>query len=119
MAIVVNTKTYTADIASGPNSQPYFGPNNSLSVKDRIDLYRTYPKATKEFSGMARFSVKTTRTLNLTGAVTATGDAILKTDGAFPVGASNPDIASMMDDHGDLLISAGAIELAQKLDLII
>jgi hypothetical protein len=117
MAIVVNAKTYTADIPSGPNSQPYIGPANTLSIKDRIELYRTYPKATKEFSGMARSRIKSTRTFTLTGALTLTADGMIDTQIAIPVGAAGADVDSLVDDHGDLLITADGKNLAKNLDL--
>lgn len=119
MAIVVNTKTYNADVAVSPNQVPYVGPANTLSSKDRFDLYRTQPKATATFSGVGRSRIKLVRTLTLTGAKTASGDAIGSGDFAFPVGASATDIDTFMTDFSAAVSAAWAKELAKNLDITV
>lgn len=119
MAIVVNTKTYDADLAVNPNQLPYLGPNNSLSTKDRVDLYRTLPKSTATFSGVGRSRVKLVRTLTLTGAKTSSSDAIGSADFSFPVGAADADIETFMTDFGALVSAAWTKNLAKKLDITV
>lgn len=117
MAITVNTKVYDADVAVSPNQVPYVGPANSLSVKDRLDLYRTLPKSTSTFSGVGRSRIKLVRTLPLTGAKTPSSDAIFDVNVSVPVGASDADIDTLMTDGAALLAHAFAKALAKNLDI--
>lgn len=117
MTIVINTKTYTADAASSPNSVPYIGPANTLSVKDKIDLYRTSPKSSSVFSGNGRSRAKMSRTLTLTGAKTTSGDAIIDTSISIPVGASATDVDTLITDHAAGLAQAWAKTLAKNLNI--
>lgn len=117
MSIVLNTKSYDADIAVTPNQVPYKGPANTLSVKDRMDLYRVEPKSTAVFSGVGRSRVKVVRTLTLTAAKTETGDAIADINLSVPVGASAANIDSLCDDIGAFTSSAAFKLLVKNLDV--
>jgi len=117
MTITVNTKAYVADVASSPNSIPYKGPGATLSNLDQFDLYRTTPKPTKEFSGMARSRVKLSRTLTLTGALTSKGPLTIDVQINVPVGASGTDVDDALDDIAAGLAQTWAQELAKNLDL--
>jgi hypothetical protein len=98
MTITLNTKAYNADVPSSPNSAPYLGPANTFTTVDKIDLYRTMPKATKEFSGIARSRVKLSRTIALTGALTSSGPLVIDTNYNVPVGAASADVDTALAD---------------------
>lgn len=117
MSIVLNTKSYEADIAVTPNQVPYKGPANTLSVKDRMDVYRVEPKDTATFSGVGRSRAKFVRTLTLTGAKTVSGDAIVDISVSIPVGASTVNIDSLADDIGAFTSSATFKLLIKNLDI--
>lgn len=117
MSIVLNTKPYEADIAISPNQVPFKGPANTLSVKDRLDLFRVEPKAIATFSGVGRSRAKFVRTLVLTDAKTTTGDAIADINISIPVGASEANIDSLADDIGAFTSSATFKLLLKKLDI--
>lgn len=117
MTITINTKAYEQDVAASPNQMPYTGPGNTLSIKDRLDLYRTPPKASAAYSGVGRSRVKLTRTLALTGALTSTGDAIGDINLSFPVGASATDIDTFVTDLAAAISQAWAKSLAKNLDI--
>lgn len=119
MPIVVNTKTYVADVPSSKDSIPYVGPSQSLSVQDNFHLYRTAPKPTADFSGVARARVKLARTLTLTGAKTTSGLATLDVMVNIPVGAASADVDSMLSDLSVGLGQSWAQDLAKKLDLTV
>lgn len=114
MAIVINTKTYTADAATSANSIPYLGPAHTLSVKDRLDLSRVPPKGNSVYSGNARGRAKLTRTLTLTGAKTTSADALIDTNMSIPVGASATDVDTLIADHAAGLAQTWAKNLAKN-----
>lgn len=117
MSITVNTKVYDADVAVSSNQVPYNGPANTLSVKDRLDLYRTAPKGTATYSGTGRSRIKLVRTLPLTGAKTSSSDAIADVNFSIPVGASAADIDTLVTDTAALVALAFAKLLAKNLDI--
>lgn len=105
MALTINAKTYTAD-SFQKDAIEYIGPGKTASVKDNVQLRRTLPKATEVFSGLSRTTAKATRTLTLTAAKTAVGDAILAIDVAIPVGYAAADVDTLLNDFGAFLASA-------------
>lgn len=105
MALTVNAKAYDADSVS-TNLVTYAGPAHTLSVKDKISLGRTAAKPTSVFSGVVRADAKLTRTLTLTGSLTATGDAIFEMKTSIPIGAAAADIDTACADLGAWIASA-------------
>lgn len=105
MALSINAKSYTAD-SFQKDIVAYSGPSNTVSVKDIARLARTAPKPTAAYSGTGRTQAKLTRTLTLTGALTATGDAILEINVGVPVGAASADVDTLLNDMGAYLASA-------------
>jgi len=105
MTLSINAKTYTGNNYSA-NSVGYNGPSKTASVKDDAKLSQTAPKPTESFSGLGRTQAKLTRTLTLTGAATATGDAILTIDVAVPVGFAGADVDTLLNDAGAFVSSA-------------
>lgn len=117
MSITLNTKVYTADAATSPDSIPYVGPNQTLSRVDQLLLARTRPKPLKTFSGVGRSRFKMTRTLDLTGALTATGLASIDSSFNLPVGAASADVDSLIADAAAALTQQWIKDLAKSLDI--
>lgn len=105
MSLTVNAGTYNAD-SYGSNSMGYIGPLKTSSVKDDLILRRTAPKATNNFSGVARTQAKLTRTKTLTGALTPSWDLIADLQFSLPVGIADADVDSLCADLGALIASA-------------
>jgi hypothetical protein len=117
MTITLNTKAYNADAATSPNSIPYVGPSQTLSVQDNLLLARTPPKPLKTFSGVGRSRVKFARTLTLTGALTPTGLATIDANINVPVGAAGADVDSMLADAAAAFGQQWVKDLAKNLDI--
>lgn len=105
MSLVFNTKTFNAD-SYQKDTVAYNGPLKTVSVKDDLSLKRTAPKVTTVFSGVGRTQAKLTRTLNLTGAKTAVGDAIISVDISVPVGYASADVDTLINDFAALMALA-------------
>lgn len=117
MSLTINTRSYNADLATSSNLQPYNGPANTITVKDRLELGRTYPKPTKTFSGVARARVKQVKTLNLTNALTTTGELISDHSVSVPVGTAPADIDTFCADQASWWANAAAKTLLKQLVL--
>lgn len=117
MSLTINTRAYTADLASSSSTQPYVGPANTITVKDRFELSRTYPKPTGTYSGNARARVKQVKTLALTGALTTSGDLIANHEISVPVGAASADIDTFCADQASWWANAAAKTLLKQLNL--
>jgi len=118
MSLTINTRVYTADLASSGNAQPYVGPANTITVVDKFELGRTQPKPTKLFSGVARARVKQSKTLSLTGALTTTGVLISNHEISVPVGAASADIDVFCADQASWWANAAAKTLCKTLNLV-
>lgn len=114
MSLVFNSKTYVADAATGPNSIPYNGPAATLAVKDRMDVSRVPPKGNSVYSGNARSRFKLTRTNTLTGAKTATADAIYDISVSNPVGTADAAIDTACADLAALVASTAFKDALKK-----
>lgn len=106
MALTINAKSYSADGFFG-TTVTYIGPNQSGSVKDRLTLKKTDPKATPDFSGVNRYEAKFVRTVALTGAKTATGEAWKRVEIVTPVGTSDADRDALIGDDAAWEATAG------------
>jgi len=105
MSITFNTKVYTAD-SFQKDQVGYIGAAKTVTVKDDFKVLRTAPKPSATFSGLGRASVKLTRTLTLTNALTLTGDAIIEVNVAVPVGFASADVDALLNDVGALVSGA-------------
>jgi len=115
MAITLNTKSYAQDAQISADAVKYTGPANTFAVKDQLLLTRTAPKVTKDFAGMARCRGKFTRTVTLADASKA--EAVVDVYVNTPVGMADADINSLIDDAGDLILSAAFLDVVKKHDL--
>jgi len=105
MPIVVNTKSYARDVNATANSVPYIGPTNTVTVKDRIDTYRTPPKPVSNFSGIARSEGRLTRTYNLVNAKSPSAEAQARSLVNFPVGMASADMDAFLTDFAAYVAS--------------
>lgn len=105
MALIFNTKTFNLDTSNG-NKVTYIGALKTVSVKDDLSLARVAPKATSLFSGVGRTTAKLTRTLALTGAASASADAICEINVSVPVGFTAADVDALLNDMGAFLSGA-------------
>lgn len=118
MSITLSTKAYQQDRIS-PDSIIYTGPANTLSVQDKVELGRTYPKPVGDFGGMARPQMRIVRTVVLNADPTTTALASLTVTGALPVGMSSTDLGLLLNDAVDLLQleEAGTTRVCAALDI--
>lgn len=106
MSLTVNAKTFTAD-SFNPNHVVYIGTGKTATVKDDVILRRYgVSKATVDFSGMSRTAAKLTRTLTLTNAKSALGDAGISVEVFIPVGYTAADVDTLLNDFGAFVASA-------------
>lgn len=115
MTITVNTKAYAFDTNPTPNQGRNLGPAATFDVKDEVVLSRTAAKPTATFDGVARSSVKFSRTVTL--ANSQKGTAIAEASFSIPVGMAEADVDSLRDDLGDFLISSNGDDLVWKHDI--
>lgn len=106
MSLTINSKAYGSPQRFDGPALTYFGPGKSVSKKDDVRLTATAPKPTATFSGIGRTSAKMTRTLDLTGALTPQGDAIIDVQVSVPVGFTASDVETMCDDIGAWVASS-------------
>lgn len=106
MGFLANAKPYTADRIA-PDSVGYVGAAHTVTDLDDIVISRVLPKPTSAFSGVARTNVKLTRTIALTGALTAKGNAIVQISMSVPVGFAAADINAMLLDLGTFMATTG------------
>lgn len=105
MPLVFNTKTYTANRFNG-DSVGYIGTLKTVTKKDDLVLIVTPPKPTSTFSGVGRARAKLTRTLDLTGALTPTWEAIIDANVSVPSGFASADVDALLNDFGALISGA-------------
>jgi hypothetical protein len=117
MSITLNTLVYDQDSWPTPNKVKYIGPDHSFAAKDEMYLGRTAPKPTADQRGMARSVVKTVKTVEVDAVTGETGEAIIETTFALPVGITDAVADSLRDNHGDFILSADCGTLTKKHDL--
>jgi hypothetical protein len=112
MSLTVNAKSYAAD-GFATNSVHFQGPAQTTTVKDGL-IQKTYPaKATASSSGKTGFLLKFARSHTLTGAKETVGDGSLEIRLTTPVGVSDADRDSYLDDAG-VYLSSAAFKAAVK-----
>lgn len=77
------------------NRALYIGPNHALSARNTIGLYRTLPKASGNFKGVAKTSIKLTKDVLVTGVdgvSQLTAPIIVDLGFSVPVGTPSADI---------------------------
>lgn len=113
MSLTFNTITYTNDVTVGQNGYRYIGPNQTTTLKDRLDLKRADPKPTATYAGNSRPASKFVRTMT-DGAGTVIGDAIVNRTWQIPVGADPVEVAAFKADADAFEASAEADDLVTK-----
>jgi len=117
MSITLNTLVYNQDSQPTADKVVYTGPSHTFSVKDQLTLGRTAPKATSIFAGVARSSIKRTKTLTL--ADSSVHEAIVELTVSLPVGAADADIDALVNDIADFAISTEGTNVIRKHDLTV
>lgn len=101
MSLTLNTKVYTKSRVNGPDSLSYASTDNTLSVKDTLELKRVYPKPTATFDGVARPTIKLVKTQTINSEPV---DATLTLTGSLPVGMAAADITDLVTRMKDMLV---------------
>jgi hypothetical protein len=113
--MLINTRTYNVDRVQ-PDAVQYTGPANTITLKDRFEMKRAYPKASGTYLGVAKPQAKLTKTVTVNAVTGAVADRILNIGGSVPVGTSDADIA-MLADGAAFLASSEALALFKALDV--
>lgn len=77
------------------NRSTYIESNHSVAARDQLQFYRTFPKASGNFRGTSKCSVKFTKDLQVTGVdgvSSLTSPIIVEVSFSIPVGASTAEI---------------------------
>lgn len=114
MSFVVNTKTYNEDAQLSPNAVRYAGPNQTFAATDLFDLKRTPPKTTAVSAGVARSSIKLSRS-ELVNTVKQT--VIGELNMSAPVGVASATVQGVLTDLCDLGKSATGTAVVISHDL--
>lgn len=105
MALVFNTKTYTAD-SFAADQIGYYGALQTITSRDYLYMRRTLAKPIATSSGVAKVSAKLARTFTLTNAVEKVRDGYVEVPVSIPVGAASADVDAILNDMAALLGSA-------------
>jgi len=96
------------------NRASYISGDHSMSAKDTLGLYRTFPKPSGNFRGVIKTSVKFSKDLAVTGVdgvSTLTAPVIVELSFSVPVGATAADVliarqrALAILDRDDIMVS--------------
>jgi hypothetical protein len=74
--MLINTRTYNVDRVQ-PDAVQYTGPANTITLKDRFEMKRAYPKASGTYLGVAKPQAKLTKTVTVNAVTGAVADRIL------------------------------------------
>lgn len=77
------------------NRSTYIGPNHTMSSRNTLSLYRTFPKASGNFKGVSKTSLKFSQDLQVDGAdgvSQLTAPIIVDVSFSIPVGATHAQI---------------------------
>lgn len=77
------------------NRSVYIGTNHSMATKDTLNLYRTFPKASGNFRGVAKTAFKFSKDLTVTGVdgvSQLSAPIIVDVSFSIPVGATHAQI---------------------------
>jgi len=114
--MLINTRTYNVD-RTLPDAVSYAGPANSLTITDKFEMKRVFPKVSGTFRGVAKPSAKLTKTVVINSTTGETANAIFEFSGSLPVGMAAADIDSGLADFASWLASSDAKALAKVLDI--
>lgn len=115
--MLYNTRTYNLDRYNSPDSVSYAGSLHGVASKDLLTLSRTYPKATKDFAGVAKPYFKQVKTVVVNATTGEKQDMIAYLGGSVPVGTPAADVDSILADISAWASSADAKALFKSLDV--
>lgn len=116
MSITVNTRVYTADRVQ-PDTVAYVSPANTLSSVDKMELARVYPKPQGTFKGVAKPSVKFTKTVTVNATTGETAPLIAAVSFSIPVGTPDAACDTICADLTSFFALADAKSLLKALDI--
>lgn len=114
--MLINTRTYSID-RTQPDSVSYTGPANTITLKDKFEMKRVYPKPAGLFLGVAKPNAKLTQTVTVNAVSGAVADAIINIGGSIPVGMTSAAVDAMLADAAAFLASNDAKALFKSLDI--
>lgn len=88
------------------NRTTYIGPNHSPNALDTITFYRTFPKTSANFRGVAKTSVKRSKTIivpGVDGVSQLSSPMIVESSFSIPVGATLSQILLLRQEQIALL----------------
>lgn len=118
--IDLDTQTFTR-FEEYLNRSVYIGENHTLSAKDTLAFYRTAPKPTSVFKGVAKSAVKFSKeigVLGVDGVSTITSPIIVEVGFSIPVGASTAQVLEMRQ-RVVALLDTDAVMNALNLQLMV
>lgn len=77
------------------NRSVYIGANHSMSAKDTVGFYRTFPKPSGNFKGVAKTAFKFSKDVSVSGvdgSTTLTAPIIIDVAFSIPVGATHAQV---------------------------
>lgn len=116
MTITVNTRVYTADRVS-PDSVAYTSPANTITITDRLEMARVYPKPQGTFRGVAKPSMRITKTVTINATTGETAPLIASCSFSVPVGTLSADVDTLCADLASFFALADAKSLLKTLDI--
>lgn len=114
--MLINTRTYNPD-RTLPDAVTYTGPAHTITLKDKFEMKRVYPKPSGTFLGVAKPNAKQTKTVTVNAVTGAVADAIINIGGSIPVGMSSADVDALLSDAAAFLASNDAKSLFKSLDI--
>jgi hypothetical protein len=88
------------------NRSEYISEDHTLELRDKLVLYRTFPKTAGNFRGTAKTAVKTTKDHSVEGvdnSTTIVAPGIIETSFSFPVGMTEAQKTELRMRHVAML----------------
>lgn len=101
------TISYSRFDESVPNRSEYISEEHTIALRDKLNFFRTFPKASGNFRGMAKTAVKTTKDVSVAGvdqSTTNVAPSIITTEFSFPVGMTSAARLEQRMRHIELLL---------------
>lgn len=113
------TKSYGLFDGSSTNKSVYTEGGAGLQAKDKVELYRSFPKKNGNFLGMIKSSLKHTKDVTVKDAQgnDSTVPAIITISVSVPLGISDNACSDMLLQNAEFLKSDAMKELALRLEI--
>lgn len=114
--MLINTRTYSVDRTT-PDAVAYVGAGHTLTLNDKFEMKRTYPKPTGSFKGVGKPLAKMTKTVTINSVTGETAPLIVQISGSVPVGTPAADVDGVLADFAAWVSTADAKSLFKSLDI--